>query len=64
MASRKQPDPLVTWIGHALVGGAVAIIVGKAAKAAAPALLLGLFAALMHAEFDAPVSQALSNIGL
>ena len=64
MARRSQPDPIATWLGHALVGIAVGLIVAKSAKAAAPAILVGLFAVLMHAEFDAPVSQALSDLGV
>lgn len=64
MANRKQPDLVAQWLGHAVVGGVVAVIVAKAAKTAAPALFLGLFAMLMHAEFDAPVSRALSDLGL
>lgn len=61
---KRKPDQLATVLGHAIVGGAAAYVVAKGAKAALPALVLGLVAVFMHAQLDAPVSQKLSDLGL
>jgi hypothetical protein len=62
--AQKQPDPVARYLGHALVGVGVAVIVAKASRTALPALLLGLFAMFIHDALDAPVSQALSDAGI
>jgi CBS-domain-containing membrane protein len=60
----RRPDALARWAGHALVGVAVTYVAGKAFKAAAPAIVLAVLAMAAHAKLDAPVSQALSDLGL
>jgi hypothetical protein len=61
---KKPPDDLAKWLGHAAVGGLAALATAKFAKAAAPAIVVAIVAILIHAELDAPVSQALSELGL
>jgi hypothetical protein len=61
---KKKPDTLALVVGHAAVGIVAAYATAKVAKAIGPSILLGVIAILLHAELDAPVSQALSDAGL
>jgi Na+/H+ antiporter NhaB len=63
--AKNQPDGLATFLGHAIVGVGVALVMGKVVKAAAPGVLVvTVIGILAHDYFDAPVSQALGDVGI
>jgi hypothetical protein len=67
--SNKQPDKWAKGLGHAAVGVAAAVIVGKVlVKATQDQVPAAIFAAIvamfLHDALDAPVSQVLSDFGL
>jgi hypothetical protein len=65
--SGKQPDQIARLVGGAIVGGAAAFVVAKTIKStAAPAgaLLAAILTIILHEALDAPVSQAVSELGL
>ena len=64
MDNNKQPDDLAKFLGHEIVGIGVAWVAGKMLKSAAPGIVIGIVGIFVHAAFDAPVSQSLSELGL
>ncbi len=62
--AQKQPDAAAKIIGHLVVGVIVGWITARLAKEAAPAVVLGFVAMIIHAELDGPVSQALGELGI
>ncbi len=61
---KKKPDTLALIVGHVLVGVIATWLAAKVAKSIGPGLLVGVVAVVVHAELDAPVSQAVSDAGL
>jgi hypothetical protein len=66
---KRQPDKWAKGIGHAVVGVAAAALVAKfVAKSAQDSIPLAIFSAivaiLLHDAADAPVAQALSDLGI
>lgn len=61
---RNGPDNLAKFAGHALVGVGATYVTAKAIKQLGPSIFVGLIAIVAHMAFDAPVSRALSELGL
>jgi hypothetical protein len=64
MSITNQPDAAATWVGHLIVGLVVGLVVVSITKKAPVGLLVAVISMIAHAEFDAPVSQKLSDAGL
>lgn len=62
--AKKQPDDLAKFLGHAVVGLGAMWLAGKLTKAAVPAIVIGVVGIILHAELDAPVAQAFSELGI
>lgn len=60
----KTPDTVALVVGHVVVGVGATWLAAKIAKSIGPGILLGVVAVILHAEFDAPVSQVASDLGL
>lgn len=61
----KQPDTAAKVLGHVAVGLAVGYATHKISKGSWPAVIvLVVLALIVHAILDAPVAQALSNLGI
>jgi hypothetical protein len=61
---RKQPSRLATILGHVIVGVSTAWLVGRLTKSPSRRLVVGVSLAIAHVALDAPVSQALSDLGI
>jgi hypothetical protein len=63
--AKRQPDQVAKILGHAIVGIGVAYVAKQVVvKAVPPAIFLGVMAIIIHDVFDAPVSQALGEMGV
>jgi hypothetical protein len=60
----RKPDWIAVCAGHATVGVAATWVTAKLVKAIGPSILIGLVAVVLHYQFDAPVSQVLSDLGI
>ncbi len=62
--NNKQPDAADRIVGFAVVALVLAWVGTQVSKNATTGVALGLLGAVAHEMFDAPVSQAASDLGV
>jgi hypothetical protein len=63
MNPRRQPDPVARFLSHAIVGAAAGWVVGQK-SGPGTAILAALAAVAAHEEFDAPLADVLTELGI
>jgi hypothetical protein len=59
----QRPDPATRLLSHVLVAGVAGFVIGRRSGTIG-GVLAAAAAAVAHEELDAPVAQALTDLGL